>query len=718
MQTQTQHMLQQTAQQISKAVTRTFNCEPCISSEGLEWKPKESDGMASAQLRVAEDASSYELKLILAVVPELANISICAAWKHAAAVIQESEHVAIPIAPIKVKDGSWGIGVKVSLQNLTMDLSRLRRLNHTLEVATATAKELQNVVPTQTNLVCPPIPPDLKKLMETYSRRSYPDSDTGTVTGSLLRNLEAGLPVALSGESLRVKLELDRLAQRTGSLATLMNAVPIPELPSIVKRAGDANLVLVAHVSKLRARMSLYEQGRDLDAVWHEMASARSPFILYGNRDELESQLGIGQGREFSPLYPVVETLQPATAEDLIHAAIAEGNAAVMPPQEAVAICARIQAITGEFGCGKGEKLFRPLANIAIKRGAHAPDLRKILTEQTKELARRRDTFGGLGEASAVERDDQLQKHLVESFSSSEFAASMRREVIGQDQAIQELSQRLLHEAICRPENEPIRVLQAGPPGTGKSFTAKLIASFVGWEHVYIDAASFDSPQSVMTSLAGSAPGIVNSYNDGVLAQYSRKPCVVEVADLDHAKDFLRGTLCDFFLRILQEGTLQTGSGRIVRTLPQVLFVFTSNIAFGVGDKVTSHFGFHNSALTRQQVRERVIDKMTKFLGPAFFSRVGEPVIFQEFTSPAATQIAVSEIKRVIKRFCEAEEVVVTDEATNKILEGLPNYEGGARRIIDEVRKRIAESLRSGTLGRGKRAVVKWENERILISNS
>ena len=93
-----------------------------------------------------------------------------------------------------------------------------------------------------------------------------------------------------------------------------------------------------------------------------------------------------------------------------------------------------------------------------------------------------------------------------------------------------------------------------------------------------------------MTSLAGVSPGIVSSYNDGVLAKISRRPSVVEVADIDHALLGVRGALCEFFLRILQEGTLQTGSGMVVRTLASGLYIFTTNVAHGKGKVGNSIF--------------------------------------------------------------------------------------------------------------------------------
>jgi ATP-dependent Clp protease ATP-binding subunit ClpA len=267
----------------------------------------------------------------------------------------------------------------------------------------------------------------------------------------------------------------------------------------------------------------------------------------------------------------------------------------------------------------------------------------------------------------------------------------LRARILGQDDAISELTKRIWQEAICRPGTEPLRLMLAGPVGTGKSVAAKCVAQVLGWPYHYIDAASFDSEHAVMTSLAGASPGIVNSYNDGVLAKISRRPSVVEVADLDHAQPSVRGALCEFFLRALQEGTLQTGSGMIVRTLPSVIFIFTSNVAYGTR-KASSSFGF--GQLSRCDIRQRVVTNTLEYLGHAFVSRVGEPILFDEFTRQAALKLVEMEIQSLVGRMTGATMVLISPDVTQQILDSLLTLEAGARGVIDATRSALADALR------------------------
>ena len=180
-----------------------------------------------------------------------------------------------------------------------------------------------------------------------------------------------------------------------------------------------------------------------------------------------------------------------------------------------------------------------------------------------------------------------------------------------------------------------------------------------------------------MSSLAGVSPGIVGSYNDGVLARISRRPSVVEVADLDHARPGVRGTLCDFFLRILQEGTLQSGSGAIIRTLPSVIFIFTTNVAFGVR-KAGARLGFGGDR-SRAELRQEVVYGALQYLGHAFVSRVGEPVLFGEFSRPAAVAVAETEIRSQASRVTGASQVELCPAVAEHIIGSLATSETGAR---------------------------------------
>jgi ATP-dependent Clp protease ATP-binding subunit ClpA len=289
------------------------------------------------------------------------------------------------------------------------------------------------------------------------------------------------------------------------------------------------------------------------------------------------------------------------------------------------------------------------------------------------------------------------------------------RGILGQEEALAELIERLWQEAVCRPDSEPLRLMLAGPVGTGKSMATKRIADALGYPHHYIDASSFDSEHAVMTSLAGASPGIVNSYNDGVLARIARRPSVVEVADLEHARPGVCGALCEFFLRILQEGSLQTGSGMIIRTIPSLVFLFTTNVAYGT-QKASTRVGF--GEWNREEIRARVVSRSLEHLGHAFVSRVGPPILFGAFTRATAMQVARKEMETLVARVTGAEAVVTSEEAPRYVVDSLASLETGARGIIDAARGAVAAALRTCRRQGTRRTAIELRDGRIVIDDA
>jgi len=674
------------SEHVRRAVSDLLGCQPRRTSDGLEWRPKPQPGIRWAVLRPAS-GGLQQLDVVLADAHEEACSRVHSLWAMAAMLLKESDLTVIPILPRQDGD-KWQIMARLTLRDAVLDLPRLNRLSLALELLDKTAKALQAALPLATGPV-QEVPRQLKGMVEPLAAQLDQDSGSGNVSESIAPLLKAGLTVAMVGTPLRTRLELDRLARIAKNLAVLQRMVPIQDLPQLARVAKEGGLVLALPCGLLRPRMSVYEQGRELEAALRELAAHGLAALTFGTREDLEATFGVGQGRNHTPLFPTIHTLPEARYPDLARAALA-GRCVGLSRADVDSLVRLVVHAVEEHPAGN-EQLLQPLANLAAERGPNHPDLPRELASLAQDLAGRRDTFGTCEEAPASPRQPDVCRLLRRRLGGPELENLLRVRILGQDDAISELTKRIWQEAICRPGTEPLRLMLAGPVGTGKSIAAKRIAQVLGWPYHYIDAASFDSEHAVMTSLAGASPGIVNSYNDGVLAKISRRPSVVEVADLDHAQPAVRGALCEFFLRALQEGTLQTGSGMIVRTLPSVIFIFTSNIAYGAR-KASSSFGFGH--LSRRDIRQRVVANTLDCLGHAFMSRVGEPILFDEFTRQAALKLVEMEIQTLVGRVTGATTILTSPDVTEQILDSLLTLEAGARGVIDATRSALADALR------------------------
>jgi hypothetical protein len=599
--------------------------------------------------------------------------------------------------------------VCLTLQDATFDLPRLARLRQALDILDRSAKTMQSELPFALD-VAPAIPRSLEDDVKALTAYLRMDSGTGNVCPAVLSQLKAGLPVAMVGEPLRVRLELGRMASVAPNIVVLQAPTPIQALPPLAETLRQAGLILASPCNLLRPRTSVYEQGRELDGTLRELSNSGLPVLTFGTREELESVFGVGQGRTYSPLLPVIQPLPDAAGADLVRAAFAERLPAAASGQDNRLVDLVLDTYD-RYSPGKKDFL-QPLCNLATSRGAGDPDLPDALKCLAEDLAGRRDTFGTCDEAPATPRPPDVSRHLRQRLGGPAFENLLRSRILGQDAALAEVAKIVWQETTCRPDIEPLRMMLAGPVGTGKSVAAKYLAEILEWPYHYIDAAAFDSEHAVASSLAGGAPGIVNSFNDGVLAKISRRPSVVEVAELDRARHGVRGVVSEFFLRILQEGTLQTGSGAIVRTLPALIFVFTSNVAHGT-EKSDTRLGF--APMTRKEVRARVTSQAQDCLGHAFISRVNEPIIFASFTRKTAVGVAEKEVRSLVGRVCDASEVTASSKVAEHIIDSLSTLETGARGIIDATRKALSEALREHVDMKADKVKVCLKGQRIII---
>ncbi|MAE63259.1 MAG: hypothetical protein CMJ18_03220 [Phycisphaeraceae bacterium] len=686
MQAQT-HPATSPTQQIERVVTASLGRNPARSGLGLLWEPADETGILSVRLEPPRDGI-HVLDVLLARAPDEFRFTLARAWELAANLVTRTDLTAIPAVPRQeAADGLRSIMTRLTLRDAPFDLPRLNRLTEALELLQQCARDIQAELPPVPGVV-PDMPPELAGAADLLAARDLCDSNEGDVSADALRLLGSGLVVALVGSELRVRLELDRIARNAPNVALLNQATPIHQVPQVARIAKCSGIILGAPCGRLRPRTSPYEQGREIESMLKEMTASGLPLLTYGDREELEAVFGLGQGRRHSPLRPVIHDLPAARREDLAHAAL-DGSAAGTSASANDRLVAPILEAIDRGAPGRDE-LLQPLAALAADRGPDQPGLTDELASLAADLAERRDTFGTCEQAPAAPRSQDFSRRLRQRLGGPALLDLLQARIRGQEPALCELARRLRIEVMTRHDTEVIRMMLCGPVGTGKSVAVKYLAELLDLPHHYIDACSFDSEHAVKSSLAGAAPGIVNSYHDGVLARIARRASVVEVADLDHAQPGVRSALCDFFLRVLQEGTLQTGSGAVIRTVSSVLFLFTSNTAYGTQAAATP-FGF--TTFSRDQVRQRVMNRAAEQLGQAFVSRVGAPVLFDNFTRETAIEVAETEIIALVNRVTGAARVDTDPAIAARIIDAAPTLDTGARGVIDAARDLVSGAL-------------------------
>ena len=219
----------------------------------------------------------------------------------------------------------------------------------------------------------------------------------------------------------------------------------------------------------------------------------------------------------------------------------------------------------------------------------------------------------------------EVIKGHLEGMSQSrllEMEAALKKRVIGQDEAVQRLCQRLLMaHAGLQQRRGPLGVfLFLGPTGVGKTELARSLAVLLfgsSDDMIRLDMSEYMEEHSV-AKLIGSPPGYVGHDEEGQLTGKLRtRPYTVVLLDeveKAHPRVF------DLFLQVFDEGRLTDAKGRTADAR-NAIFILTSNIA----TERHAGFGFQDSA----ESQSAVLGAFKGRFRAEFINRIDEQIVFR-----------------------------------------------------------------------------------------
>ena len=273
----------------------------------------------------------------------------------------------------------------------------------------------------------------------------------------------------------------------------------------------------------------------------------------------------------------------------------------------------------------------------------------------------------------------------------------LKRAVYGQDDAIDQLSSAMkMARAGLRDPGKPIGCyLFSGPTGTGKTETARQLASTLGIELLRFDMSEYMERHTV-SRLIGAPPGYVGFDQGGLLtdAVDQHPHAVVLLDEIEKAHPDVYNIL----LQVMDHGALTDSNGKKI-DFRNVVLIMTTNA--GASDAQRNSIGFG-----RGKQDDEAEEAIKRVFTPEFRNRLDAVVAFKSLT-PEIIKLVVQKFIMQLEAQLADRHVTIetTDDAADWLAKNGFDELYGARplgRVIQEhIKKPLADEILFGKLIKG-----------------
>jgi len=351
----------------------------------------------------------------------------------------------------------------------------------------------------------------------------------------------------------------------------------------------------------------------------------------------------------------------------------------------------------------------------------------KFFPDKALDIMDAAGAYAKLTEAPAVTVDIVMQQaaklakisldmiDVKETDTLSNLGPRLKNEVFGQDGAIDQLTSAIyMSKSGLREADKPMGVfLFTGPTGTGKTFTAKKLATALGIKLVRFDMSEYMEEHTV-SKLIGAPPGYVGhgegKMGEGQLIQEieSNPNCVLLLDEVEKAHPRVMQVL----LQVMDDARLTSSKGKTVH-FNNVIMIMSANL--GAADAEKARIGFGD-----QDNSHAVEEAVKKFFSPEFRNRLDATVKYNKLTSAEMNLIVNAEVE-ILESVLNGKNVTlnVTQQARDHLAVKGYDPKMGARpfkRLFQElVKKPLSVELLFGKLVNGGRVNVDFVNDELQV---
>jgi ATP-dependent Clp protease ATP-binding subunit ClpA len=285
-----------------------------------------------------------------------------------------------------------------------------------------------------------------------------------------------------------------------------------------------------------------------------------------------------------------------------------------------------------------------------------------------------------------------------ETSNLAHLEANMKRDVYGQDEAIEGIVDKILvAQAGLKSADKPIgSFIFMGPTGTGKTETAKSLAEQLGVNLVRFDMSEYQEKHSI-AKLIGSPPGYVGFDDNAgqLITKLQESPnCVLLLDEIEKAHP----DVSQILLQLMDNGKV-TGSNSKVADARNCVLILTTNL--GASDSEKNLIGFNDEFELEYEDKA-----LKKFFAPEFRNRLDATIICKKLSKEIMMKIVgkfLVELKDMVKD--KGIKIEISDEALDYLVEKGFDPKMGARplaRVIDnEIKRPLSRELLFGNLKSG-----------------
>ena len=305
---------------------------------------------------------------------------------------------------------------------------------------------------------------------------------------------------------------------------------------------------------------------------------------------------------------------------------------------------------------------------------------------------------------------EQVAEKETENLANLE--QNLKKVIYGQDDAIESIVDKILvAQAGLKPQDKPIgSFVFMGPTGTGKTETAKQLATQLGVALVRFDMSEYQERHSV-AKLIGSPPGYVgHEENSGqLITKLQENPnCVLLLDEIEKAHP----DVSQILLQVMDNGKVTGSNGKEADARNSIL-ILTTNLGAAQAEK--NSIGFGDSTDNDYEDKE-----LKKFFAPEFRNRLDGTITFAKLSKEVMMKI-VGKFLVELKDMVKDKNVVIdiTDEALDYLVDKGFDPKMGARplqRVIDkDIKRPLSRQLLFGNLKNGGNVTIAVSDNKITL---